>query len=578
MLKVVLGAVMILGSPLALAVPSGAAEVPASHAKVYYIDCSRTSAGDGSAAAPWNSLAAVESTVFAPGSMLLLARGSTCDGTLEPGGSGTALKPITISAYGKGALPVVDGGSAQEAILLDNQQHWTIKNVETTGGSRYGILVEGDSATPLTLSGIRISDVVVTDVSGEASTATGKDSGLIYMSASGEQTFHDVTVSHALAYGTSQWGGIVLRAGEFPSNRGSDITVKDSIVHDVGGDGILIGEANDAKSIGNVAYNTGMIMSANVAHAIGTPSAIWDFNCHNCLVKGNVAFDSHSAIHDGGDYDIDTASDHQTVIGNFGGPSDGYCGSIFSSYGMTDHDGTFADNVCVGNGTSVAGDSPGSESLPSQGAILLNSFGFNGVRPGCLDGVNISGNTVYWEPTSVAGTATPLIQARLNPGPTYGQALFCGSTPDSVKDNTFVAENPDYLNSGSPLQLDHNTYVDVTGQTPQWEYNQTTYTSFGAYQQGSGQDGSSCFVDLAVLPGPGGIAATPPGQKGCHPGALPASGPAAASQPLLYAERLGSSAGPLSRQARTAATQAWRQALVDALDLLPGQGLQQPGL
>ena len=572
MFKTCLSALLVLGSSVAFAGPSGATEVSATHGRVYYLDCSLTAPGDGSAATPWNSLAAVNSTVFSAGSTLLLARGSTCDGTLEPGGSGTAHAPITISAYGSGALPTIDGGSGEEAILLDNQQHWTIKNVETTGGSRFGIFVEGSSATPLRLSGIRIADVVVKDVSGEPSKLTGKFSGLIYMKASGEQTFHDVTVSHALAYGTSQWGGIVLDAGEFPSNRGSGITVKDSIVHDVGGDGILIGEANAATSVGNVAYNTGMIMSQAVAHAIGTPSAIWDFNCHHCRVAGNVAFDSHSAIHDGGDYDIDTASDYQTVTGNFGGPSDGYCGSIFSSYGMTERNSTFTDNVCIGNGTKVAGDASGSTGLPSQGAILLNSFGFNGVKPGCLDGVRIAGNTVYWDPASGATSSTPLIQAQLNPGPTFGKALFCPSRPDQVTNNTFVAENPEYLKLGSPLQLNHNTYVDLSGQTPQWQYNLTTYTSFGAYQQGSGQDGSSCFVDLTAAAGAGAPVPAPPGPKACHPGAVPTNRAISTDHPLAYAGRLGASAGPTSEHAHTVANQAWRRALRQALAQLPGQG------
>jgi len=581
MVKALLAVLVLIGSYVGFVVPAGAATPQGTHGKVYYVDCSLTATGDGSASSPWNSLAPVDSTTFSPGSTLLLARGSTCDGTLEPGGSGTAHKPITVTAYGVGALPVIDGGAGQEAVLLDNQQHWAIKNLETTGGIRYGILVEGSSTVPLVLSGITISDVVVTDVSGEASAATGKNSGLIYMEATGEQIFRDVTVSHALAYGTNQWGGIILHAGEFPANFGSNITIKDSIVHDVGGDGIFIGEAKYAKTTGSVAYNTGMIMSDTVAHSIGTPSAIWDFNCHHCLVKGNVAFDSHSAIHDGGDYDIDTASDYQTVINNFGGPSDGYCGSIFSSYGLIDHDGTFADNVCIGNGTDVAGDSgnpdvvgSGSSSLPSQGAILLNSFGFSGVQPGCLDGVDIAGNTVYWDPASDGSTPTPLIQALLNPGPTYGKALFCPSAPDVVKNNTFAAQSPDYLDAGSPLSLDHNSYVDLSGGVPSWEYNLTSYSTFGAYQKGSGQDSSSCFIDVAPQASTTGGAAGPQGPRECNPGALATSGPGATGQALAYAKRLGGSAGPSSQQARRAANEAWLQALQQALAALPGPGGQ----
>lgn len=515
----VLATVLGAGAPAAAAT---AAPHAAGGGAVYYLDCAAQGSGDGSQSNPWSSLAPVDATVFTPGSRLLVARGTTCAGTLAPGGSGTAAAPIKVSAYGTGPLPVIDGGSNQEAVLLDNQQHWDITDLATTGGDRYGILVEGDSPTPLVLSGITISDVVVRDVSGQATTATGKGSGLIYMAANGEQTFHHVMVSHVLAYGTKQWGGIVLGAGEFPDNPGTDITVEDSIVHDVGGDGILIGQADGARSIHNVAYNTGMIVTPTVASTIGTPSAIWDFNCHHCLVEGNVAFDSHSSNSDGGDYDIDTASGYQSVVGNFGGPSDGYCGSIFSTYGITDPDGTFAGNVCIGNGSNP--------SLAWQGAIFLSSWSST---PGCLDGVNLSGNTVYWDPAANA----PLLNTEAYPG---GQAVFCGSSPDAFQGNTLIAQDPDFVLAGSPLSLDHNTYVDRSGQTPGWSYDGTTYSNFSAYQKGSGQDRSSRFLDSPAWPTP-------------------------TSASMAFAERLGAHAGPTTQPAQTDAGVAWQQALGRAL-------------
>lgn len=511
---VVLATVLGAGPPAAAA----AAPQPATHGPVYYLDCGAQGPGDGSQSSPWTSLAQVDATVFTPGSSLLVSRGTTCTGTLAPGGSGTAAAPITVSAYGTGPLPVIDGGSNQEAVLLDNQQHWKITDLATTGGDRYGILVEGDSSTPLVLSGITISDVVVRDVSGQATTSTGKGSGLIYMAAGGEQKFHDVTVSRVLAYGTNQWGGIVLGAGEFPDHPGTDITVEDSIVHNVGGDGILIGEADGARSTGNVAYDTGMIVTPTVASTIGTPSAIWDFNCHHCLVQGNVAFDSHSSNSDGGDYDIDTASGYQTVVGNFGGPSDGYCGSIFSTYGITDPDSTFAGNLCIGNGSNA--------SLAWQGAIFLSSWSST---PGCLDGVNVSGNTVYWDPSASA----PLLNTEAYPG---GQAVFCGSSPDVFRGNTLIAQDPDFVLAGPPLALDHNTYVDGSGGTPEWSYDGTTYSNFSAYQSGSGQDGSSRFLDSPA-------------------GATPTS------RSMAFAERLGAHAGPTTQPVHANAGVAWRQAL-----------------
>lgn len=127
----VLAAVLGAGAPAAAVAPR-----PATHGPIYYLDCGAQGPGDGSQSSPWTSLAQVDATVFTPGSSLLIARGTTCAGTLAPGGSGTVAAPITISAHGTGPLPVIDGGSHQEAALLDNQQHWKITDLATTGGDR----------------------------------------------------------------------------------------------------------------------------------------------------------------------------------------------------------------------------------------------------------------------------------------------------------------------------------------------------------------------------------------------------------------------------------------------------------
>jgi hypothetical protein len=114
-------------TPAAAATPGGGTV-----GTTYYLDCAGHGPGNGTLSDPWTSLASVDSTSFAPGSTLLIARGTTCEGTLSPQGSGTAAAPITISAYGSGSAPVIDGGSNEEAVLLDNQQYWTITDREIT--------------------------------------------------------------------------------------------------------------------------------------------------------------------------------------------------------------------------------------------------------------------------------------------------------------------------------------------------------------------------------------------------------------------------------------------------------------
>ena len=82
---------------------------------------------------------------FLPGNHLLLKRGTVCNGALNPQGSGNAKSPIVIDAYGTGAQPVINGGSAKGALTLFNQQYWEINNLEITGGNLYGVYVSGNT-------------------------------------------------------------------------------------------------------------------------------------------------------------------------------------------------------------------------------------------------------------------------------------------------------------------------------------------------------------------------------------------------------------------------------------------------
>lgn len=147
----------------------------------YYVD-SQTGSDSNPGTSPasaWQSLAKVNATTFQPGDKILLASGSEWSSTtLRPKGSGDSSADITISDYGSGALPRIDGaGKVPSAVELFNQQYWTIENVEVTNeapststpganlGDFRGIYVGGDDGQ--TLSGFTIDSVYVHDVTGE---------------------------------------------------------------------------------------------------------------------------------------------------------------------------------------------------------------------------------------------------------------------------------------------------------------------------------------------------------------------------------------------------------------------------
>ena len=337
------------------AVPGG--EPPAAagvHGLPYHVDCAAPAAGDGSKLKPWRSLAAVNRQRFAPGDRLLFKRGTVCEGALNPQGSGAPGAPILIDSYGAGALPVIAAGGRQYAIKLSNQSFWEIRNIETTGGTRYGIFVTVEAGLS---EHIRLANLVVHDVLGGE--VDSKNTGLILISPSHDAEnstrarFRNVLVENVTAYNTNQWAGILVGSGtaadSWASNlqmRSSDVIVRNAKVHDTYGDGIVLFAVNRGLIEHSLAHRTGM----QPVETIGTPNAIWTWSCMDCTVQHNEAYDNHSPGVDGGAYDIDWGNVNNIVQYNYGHHNSAYCIAIFGAGGLTTRNSIVRYNLCAHNG------------------------------------------------------------------------------------------------------------------------------------------------------------------------------------------------------------------------------------
>lgn len=90
---------------------------PTARSTTYYVDSKKgndSNAGT-SASSPWRSLAKVNSYKFAPADTILLCRGSVWREQLNFPSSGADGAPITIDAYGSGALPMISGADLVDA-------------------------------------------------------------------------------------------------------------------------------------------------------------------------------------------------------------------------------------------------------------------------------------------------------------------------------------------------------------------------------------------------------------------------------------------------------------------------------
>lgn len=277
----------------------------------YFVDCAAPANGDGSLTRPWNDLASPSATTFAPGDHVLLKKGSTCQGTLRPKGSGTATAPIVLDAYGNtDAWARIDGNGVEAAVRLDNQEHWIVRNLEitnTTGDARdyaeprRGVVVAlTDYGTG---RGYLLSNLYIHDVLGQPRKDLGGSGGIQFEAYAGPDrvptNFADVEVAHNRIDNVNRSGiNVGSNFRTRPSVGGSindnpffawqPMHVHDNVVSNVGGDGIVIQFASGSLVENNTVYDTsnhhgGVSKSGNNA-------AVWAWDADHVTFRANHVF------------------------------------------------------------------------------------------------------------------------------------------------------------------------------------------------------------------------------------------------------------------------------------------------
>ena len=103
-------------------------------AVVYYIDATGGSDSNNglSPSSPWKTINKINKTsFFLPGDSILLKRGESWNETLTVLVGGTAGASITLSSYGAGAKPIINGGAAAAIqARAANRGYWTIDGLD----------------------------------------------------------------------------------------------------------------------------------------------------------------------------------------------------------------------------------------------------------------------------------------------------------------------------------------------------------------------------------------------------------------------------------------------------------------
>jgi len=402
--------------------------------------------------------------------MIQFRRGTECHGSLLPQGSGSADHPIRLTAYGEGPRPkIIAGNKPTQAFRLFNQEYWDVDSLDFSGGNTYGVFISGDKGI---LHHIHLSNLLVHDVIGTE--MKHKEWGLVTIAPGAErQWFDDVLVDGVTAWNTNQWVGILVGGGNFgfpPEEVWSQhVVIRDSIVHDVQGDGIVLFRVRDGLIDSTVAWRTGMQQT----QSIGTPNAIWTWMCHNCIVSNSEAFLTDSPGVDGGAFDIDYGNTGNSVLDSFGHDTLGYCVAVFGA-GFVTKTSVVRGNVCVDNGRSP-------RLSAYQGAIFLYTW-----NNGSIDDAVVENNIVYWNPL---GPDPALLNDAALQG---GKAVF--------RHNLIYSTSPAMVRSNAELSLNSNEYFYYGTRPQRWRYGKSDFDSFTKYQLGTGQDSGSSFEVSSMAP------------------------------------------------------------------------------
>ncbi|MEV5613032.1 carbohydrate binding domain-containing protein [Streptomyces sp. NPDC052225] len=350
------------GIALALTGLAGPASARASGTDTY-VDCSATAAGNGSSAAPFNSLAAVNAVDFGPGDRVLFKRGATCRGQFAPHGSGAAGTPVRVAPYGTGsARPVIAGGGAVYAgIHLLNVEQWEIRGLEVTNqgatdAERNGILVElADHGTG---THYVLDDVYVHDVNG----GDTKNSNGIQFRVSGTTTptrFDDVLVQNSEIRKVDREGLTTMSSWNCRTIYGcssgpawtanTNVVFRGNEIHDIGGDGMVVRVTRDALVEHNEGYDIWM-------RSAGNNAGFWTINSDRTVFQYNeVHHVRRPGLNDGMAFDADFGTRGAIFQYNYTHDNEGgfllLCGACGSGANTA---GTVArHNVSVNDGSRI---------------------------------------------------------------------------------------------------------------------------------------------------------------------------------------------------------------------------------
>jgi hypothetical protein len=450
----------------------------------YYVSQSGDDAlNDGSAAAPFASIAKVNSLSLQPGDSVFFNGGETFTGTLafDAADGGSAASPVVIRSYGDGRATIAAGNA--NGISARNTGGFRISDLNVVGAGQAantfnGIAFDNALGGNVKLGYVHIDHV---DVSG-----FGKY-GITVGGSNGKSGFADVRVEyvnvHHNALGGIETHGVFSSTATGYAN--ADVYVGHAEVHhnpgyagspNHSGDGIVLSDADGVTIERSEAYENG---AANTH--VGGPVGIWVWDVNGAVIQHNESHHNKTAgTADGGGFDFDGGVTNSVMQYNYSHDNFG------PGYGVYQFQGARPLNNLTVRYNVSANDARRND----YGAIdFWNGNGSNGIK-----NVAVYNNTVYVTPSAVTTTTTTTRKGQTTTTTTTTATapkalrFISGTTNVSIRNNVFQTTGgvqlADVQATQTNLQIQGNDYWS-SGAAFSLKVFAKTYASFSAYVNGT---------------------------------------------------------------------------------------------
>ncbi len=277
---------------------------------------------------------------FAPGTLILFAKGKSFNGQFAPTGSGTKESPIKITAYDPESnkifwdnidnKPIINGhGKVNSSFYLYNGQFWEINNLELTNtdgtdedqGNLRGIFILGKDVG--IMEDVIVRNCYVHDVNGKVA---GKKRGGIHVHIKGDSIrtkFHNLLIENNVIKNvggvgignTSSWGSIHSK-DYFPW---TNFIIRGNRVEHTGRNGIIARVGlNQIVEYNVLAYNS----------RYSTGHSVFNFGTVGCIMQYNEAYGNtgEPGDIDHGGFDADWNARGTIIQYNYSHDNNWFCG------------------------------------------------------------------------------------------------------------------------------------------------------------------------------------------------------------------------------------------------------------